>query len=93
MIVPVSKDQTSDGSGLAQMPSETNLLLALAEMHRQGRFQVAGDVIDKSKEFLALQRANRYENAGGFRPGAPSAKVLPVEPKLTPKPEYDPRDR
>ncbi len=43
MIVPTQK------GGYAQAqdaPSEANLLMALAEMHKQGRFQVAGDVVN-----------------------------------------------
>jgi hypothetical protein len=37
MIVPFGKSQ-QQANGPAQRPSETDLLLALAEMHRQGRF-------------------------------------------------------
>jgi hypothetical protein len=44
------------------------------------RFNVAGDVIDKSKEFSAVQRTNRLDNAGGFRPGVPSAPIVPLKP-------------
>jgi hypothetical protein len=43
--------------------------------------RLAGDVIDRSKEFGAVQKINRYENAGGFRPGTSSAPVLEMKPK------------
>ena len=46
MIIPITKGQaTAPGAPTQGMPSETNLLMALATMHEQGRFQVAGDVV------------------------------------------------
>ena len=43
MIVPTSPGATSFAP--TEQPSETNLLMALAEMHKQGRFKTAGDVL------------------------------------------------
>lgn len=81
MIIPITKGSaTAPGAPAQGMPSETNLMMALATMHEQGRFQVAGDVIDKSKEFSDISKSNRLQNAGGFHPGVPSAKVLPMTP-------------
>jgi len=45
MIVPTTPGMAGPNAPQAQMPSETNLLMALAEMHKQGRFQVAGNVL------------------------------------------------
>ena len=43
MIIPITKGQaTAPGAPAQGMPSETNLMMALATMHEQGRFQVAG---------------------------------------------------
>ena len=42
MIVPFAKTPSSQGAAPAQPPpSEAALLMALAEMHKQGRFDVA----------------------------------------------------
>jgi hypothetical protein len=38
MIVPTTPGMTTPGAPAQPMPSETNLLMALAEMHKQGRF-------------------------------------------------------
>ena len=38
MIIPITPGMSAPGAPQAQMPSETNLLMALAEMHKQGRF-------------------------------------------------------
>ena len=39
MIIPITKGQaTAPGAPTQGMPSETNLLMALATMHEQGRF-------------------------------------------------------
>lgn len=37
MIIPITPGMSAPGAPQAQMPSETNLLMALAEMHKQGR--------------------------------------------------------
>ena len=37
MMIPVTPNTASPGSVPQAMPSETNLLMALAEMHKQGR--------------------------------------------------------
>lgn len=38
MIVPISSGGPSAFAPSGGMPSDTNLLMALAEMHKQGRF-------------------------------------------------------
>lgn len=38
MIVPISSASGPASFGNVGMPSDTNLLMALAEMHKQGRF-------------------------------------------------------
>lgn len=38
MIVPISKSTTTAPTAYAQMPSETNLLMALGAMHKNGYF-------------------------------------------------------
>lgn len=38
MIVPISQGASSFANVPDQMPSQTNLLMALATMHKQGRF-------------------------------------------------------
>lgn len=38
MVVPMSKGQSQDGRQEQPLPSQTDLLMALAEMHKQGRF-------------------------------------------------------
>ena len=44
MIVPFAKTSSAQAQAPAQAPpSEAALLMALAEMHKQGRFQTAGD--------------------------------------------------
>jgi len=37
MIIPITPGMASAGNTPQAMPSETNLLMALAEMHKQGR--------------------------------------------------------
>ncbi len=55
------------GGEAQQMPSEANLLMALAEMHKQGRFQVAGDVVDATKRFQGKQVSiGEYYGPGGI---------------------------
>ena len=41
---------------------------------------MAGDVIDKQQFFQGLTNSNRYQNQGGFRPGTPSAPIIPLRP-------------
>lgn len=88
MIVPTQKGP----SGLApqqEMPSEANLLMALSEMQKQGRFKVAGDVVpfrpfgkisndpDAVKtKILSTQTQGTLNKALGI-----SAKVLPMTSK------------
>ena len=44
MIIPITKgQQTAPGAPSQAMPSETNLLMALATMHEQGRFDKTND--------------------------------------------------
>lgn len=44
MIIPITKgQQTAPGAPAQGMPSETNLLMALATMHGQGRFDKTDD--------------------------------------------------
>lgn len=44
MIVPFAKTPSAQAAAPAQPPpSEAAMLMALAEMHKQGRFQTAGD--------------------------------------------------
>ena len=44
MIIPITKGQaTAPGAPAQGMPSETNLLMALATMHEQGRFDSPDD--------------------------------------------------
>ena len=44
MIIPITKGQaTAPGAPTQGMPSETNLLMALATMHEQGRFNKTDD--------------------------------------------------
>lgn len=44
MIIPITKgQQTAPGAPTQGMPSETNLLMALATMHEQGRFDKTDD--------------------------------------------------
>lgn len=44
MIIPITKgQQTAPGAPAQGMPSETNLLMALATMHSQGRFDKSDD--------------------------------------------------
>lgn len=47
-VVPFSKAPPQMGG---PVPSETNLLMSLAEMHNQGRFDVAGDVMRMPYQF------------------------------------------
>lgn len=49
-------------------------------------FMLAGDVIDRAKEFERLLKENRFINQGGFRPGTPSAPVLPIRPQTVQPP-------
>ncbi len=72
------------------VPSEANLLMALAEMHKQGRFQVAGDVtpLPLERNLEALKRippgirAEGYENAdpNAVAKGVMSGKVKVLNP-------------
>lgn len=48
MIVPISSGSPGSFANVTGMPSNTNLLMALAEMHRQGRFDNA-DVPDPAR--------------------------------------------
>ena len=44
MIIPITKgQQTAPGAPVQGMPSETNLMMALATMHEQGRFDKTDD--------------------------------------------------
>ena len=44
MIIPITKgQQTAPGAPAQGMPSETNLMMALATMHEQGRFDQSDD--------------------------------------------------
>lgn len=47
MIVPISS-AASPFADVNAGPSDTNLLMALAEMHRQGRFDTAGPAAPRS---------------------------------------------
>lgn len=53
MIVPISSAASPFAdTGSSVGPSDTNLLMALAEMHRQGRFDTAGPAAPRSHHSL-----------------------------------------
>ena len=71
MIVPFTKgQQTAPGAPAQGMPSETNLLMALATMHEQGRFdqpntQVADatDIPKPVEDILGAHAQGKASNA------------------------------
>ena len=47
--------------------------------HCGNAIKLAGDVVS-IPNIEEINKSNRYQNAGGFRPGVPSAPVLPISP-------------
>ena len=96
MIIPITKGQaTAPGAPAQGMPSETNLMMALATMHEQGRFKVAGDILrfpggpppdsdtrQKLQDYIFPQTS---VGAGGARPNIimdkPPRPPLQIVPK------------
>ena len=92
MIIPITKgQQTASGAPAQGMPSETNLMMALATMHEQGRFKVAGDVMqmpgaatpqDRVKKALDTGELNKLTtNKALMSSLGGGAKVLPMAPE------------
>lgn len=88
MIVPGAKGGMPV-PGSAEQPSEANLLMALAEMHKQGRFQVAGGVVpmpgaatpaDRA-EALKIDELNKLTtNRTLSKALGGGAKIIPMSP-------------
>lgn len=86
MIVPTTKGGFAPST---EMPSEANLLMALSEMHKQGRFKVAGDVVQMPGAATPAEHAsasdvediNKQMTNRTLRRALGGAKVLPMTPK------------
>lgn len=59
MIVPITKGASPFADTGQQMPSEANLLMALTEMHKQGRFNQDDDDTKSTSNIVRLPKRQK----------------------------------